>query len=264
MGCELSGTEDRRSLVLGGAGTSYQCLGAEGSSSGHSDLYIKDRTPTHSSEDRLCNSKSLHQSCWGDSLSNPQFNSIGHMEMVSRSSPLLDSRVSPRSGEFSGRQGVQAARRQLDASPTSFQAHKRDPRSSGSGPVCIQADPSVTKVFQLETRPSSRSNRCTDAELGADLWICEPSLMPDTDSPDKDPSRERKGGSGGPSMEDPTRVSIASRSVVQCSSPTTTEGGPGDFTSRKGIHYAYGSPTSSRMAIVREQCRSRGLSSTAS
>ena len=151
----------------------------------------------------------------------------------------------------------------LDASPTSFQAHKQDPRSSGSGPVCIQADPSVTKVFQLETTPSSRSDRCTDAELEADLWICEPSLVPDTDSPDKDPSREGKGGSGGPSMEDPTMVSIASRSV-QCSSPTTTEGGPGDFTSRKGIHHAYRSPTSSRMAIVREQCRLGCLSSTAS
>ena len=103
MGCELSGTEDRRSLVLGGAGTSYQCLGAEGSSSGHSDLYERDRTPAHPSEDRQCNSISLHQSCWGDSLSNPQFNSISYMEMVSRSSPLLDSRVSPGSEEFSGR-----------------------------------------------------------------------------------------------------------------------------------------------------------------
>ena len=38
-------------------------------------------------------------------------------------------------------------------------------------------------------------------------------------------------------------VSNTSRSVVQCSLPTTTEGGPGDFTSRKGIHHAYGSPT---------------------
>ena len=184
--------------------------------------------------------------------------------MVSRSSPLLDSRVSPWSGEFSGRQGAQADQRlvRLDASPTSFQAHKQDPRSSESGPVCIQADPSVTKVFQLKTGPSSRSDRRTDAELGADLWICKPSLVPDTDRPDKDPSREGKGGSGGPSMEDSTMVSVAYRSVVQCSSPTTTEGGPGDFTSRKGIHHAYGSLTSSRMAIVREQCRSGGLSST--
>ena len=197
IGCKLSGTEDRRSLVLGGAGTLYQCLGAKGSSSGHSDLYKRDRTPTHPSEDGQCNSKSLHQSCWGDSLSNPQFNSIGNMEMMSRSSPLLDSIVSPRSGEFGGRQGVQAARRpvQLYASPISFQAHKREPGSSGSGPVCIQADPSVTK---LETGPSSRSHRRTDAELGADLRICEPSLVSDTDSPDKDLSREGKSGSGGP------------------------------------------------------------------
>ena len=42
------------------------------------------------------------------------------------------------------------------------------------------------------------------------------------------------------------------------------QSGPGDFTSRKGIHHAYGSPTSSCMAIVREQCKSGGLSPTAS
>ena len=76
--------------------------------------------------------------------------------------------------------------------------------------------------------------------------------------------REGKGASGGPSMKDLTMVSVASRFVAQCSLPTTTEGGPGDFTSRKGIHHAYGSPTPSCMAIVREQCRSGGLSSTAS
>ena len=153
---------------------------------------------------------------------------------------------------------------QLDALPTSFQAHKKVPGSSGSGPVCIQADPTVTKVFQLETKPSSRSHQCTDSELEADLWICKPSLVSDTDNPGKDPSREVKSGSGGSSMEDSAMVSIASRSVVQCSLFTTTEGGPGDFTSRKRIYHAYGCPTSSHMAIVREQCRSGGLSSTAS
>ena len=96
-------------MVLAGAGTSYQCLGAKGSPSGHLDLYKRNRTPAHPSEDKQYNSKSLHRSCLRGSLTNSQFNSIGNMKMVSRSSPLLDSRVSPGSGEFGGRQGVQAA-----------------------------------------------------------------------------------------------------------------------------------------------------------
>ena len=130
--------------------------------------------------------------------------------------------------------------------------------------ICIQANPSVTKVFQLEARSDNRSHRCDDTELESVFRLCKSSLVSNTENLVEDSSGESKGGSGGPSVEDPAMVSITTGSVVQCSSPATTEGGLSDFPIGERVHYAIGCPTTSRMAIVREQCRSGGLSSAAS
>ena len=124
MGCKLSGTEDRRSLVLGGTGTSYctnalelkaVLLAIQTFMKGIEHQHVLVRTDNVTAKAYINHVGGTHS---------PILNSIALA--ILKWYLDHDSRVSPGSGEFSGRQGVQADRRpvQLDASPTSFQAHK--------------------------------------------------------------------------------------------------------------------------------------------
>ena len=53
----------------------------------------------------------------------------------------------------------------LDVESQDLQQDPADMGSTRSGHVCIQADNSVEKVLQLETRPRSRSSECLQPEL---------------------------------------------------------------------------------------------------
>ena len=152
----------------------------------------------------------------------------------------------------------------LDASSTGVQADKQLNGSTGCGSHCVQANAPITKVFQLEARPGSGGHRHVHTGLESDSRLCKSPVVSDSGSTDQNSSGGSKNSAGGSSVENPASVSSAAGHVDRCSLSTTTEGGPSNITIRKGVHYASGGPTVSRMAIVREKCRSGGLSAEAS
>ena len=266
MGGKMPGPKDRRSLVSEGTGTAHQCFGANSSAPSNSDLHKGEEASAHSGKNRQYYSQVLHQSYQGNSLSNSQCNSLEHMELVPRASPSFVSRVPSGSGEPDSGCRVQTLGRplRLDASSTGVRADKQLNGSTGCGSLCVQANAPITKVFQLEARPGSGSHGCIHTELESNSWLCKSPVVSDSDNTDQNSSGGSKNCAGGPCVENPALVSSAARHVDRCSLPAPTQRGPSNITIRKGVHYASGGPTVSRMAIVWEKCRSGGLSAEAS
>ena len=262
----MSGPKDRRSLVSEGTETAHQCLGADSSAPSNSDLHKGEETSTHSGENRQYYSQVLHQSYRGNSLSNCQCNSFKHMELVPGASLSFVSGVPSRSGKPDSGCGVETLRRplRLDASSTGVQADKQRNGPTGCGSLCVQANAPITKVFQLEARPKGGGHRRVHTELESDSRLCKSPMVSDSGSTDQNSLGGSKNSAGGSSVENPALVSSAAGHIDRCSLSTPMEGEPSNITIRKGVHYASGGPTVSRMAFVREKCRSGGLLAEAS
>ena len=262
----MPGPNDRRSLVSEGTETAHQCLGADSSAPSNSDLHKGEEASTHSGENRQYYSQVQHQSYLENSLCNSQSNSFKHMELVPGASPSFVSGVPFGSGKPDSGCGIEILRRplQLDASSTGVRTDKQLNGPTGCGSLCIQANVPITKVFQLEARPGSGGHGRVHIELESDSWLCKSPMVSDSGSTDQNSSGGSKNSAGGSSMENPALVSSAAGHVGRCSLSTPTEGEPSNITIRKGVHYASGGPTVSRMAFVREKCRSGGRLAEAS
>ena len=87
----------------------------------------------------------------------------------------------------------------LEAQPSIIQSNRSEPGSFGSGPVCFPSVDSTSSVFQLETRPNGRGNRCLQPTVGEPEWLCESSMVPDRQgsvTSEEPTSSSDPGGSG--------------------------------------------------------------------
>ena len=93
-----------------------------------------------------------------------------------------------------------------------------------SGPICLQTNPSIATVLQLETRPAGGSSRCFPAGLEQGERLCQPSMVSDRSCPQKDQNTASTSGSCSPSLEEPGMVSGSPGDVDGLPSPHSTVG----------------------------------------
>ena len=134
----------------------------------------------------------------------------------------------------------------------------------GGGHVCLQANPSGSEIFQLGAGPSSRSSQCLQPGLEPVRRVCKPSMVSNIVSICKDSQRQGQGHFGSSSVVNTTVVPSDTSTTVQCSMFTSQERRSGDFPITEGVHHANRGTPTSRLAIVRQQCQSGGLSTDAS
>ena len=151
----------------------------------------------------------------------------------------------------------------LDGSPANICSPPGKNGSIGGRHVCLTADTPVATLLQLETRPFSRSNRCTGTRLERLSGLCQHPLVPVAEHSCQDQGARSPSPSDSPSMENPAMVPTCSGTVDRSPPAPTQEGESSNFTNREGVHHASRSPSVGRLAIVRQTGRSEGLSEEA-
>ena len=147
--------------------------------------------------------------------------------------------------------------------PHFFTAREEDGPTRG-GYVCISADTPAPSLLQLEARSGFRGNRCLYTELESVSWVCQSPMVSHISNIGKDSTGESLGDLGGANVEDTTMVSPPPSATVWLPSLDSNTGECSDFTNQGGVHHASGSASVGRLAIIRQQCRSGGLSEGAS
>ena len=268
LGCNLEGprVKDGRTVVNQRTRDAHQLPGITGGITGNSDFCQREEEHQDISEDRQCIDQSIHKSLWGDSLMADESLSHTDMEVVHRAPDIFDGRASPRGVESGSGRGVKNHQGplQLDAPPTFVLTDQGKDGSPRSGHVCISSHTPTPTVLQLEAGPSSGSNRCVCSRLESFSGVCEPSVVPPPTYTYKDSTGESQSGPGGSNMEDTTMVPSPSTTTMRISTSDSTATGCCDLTNSGGIHHAAGGTTISRLAIIRDQSRSGGLSEGAS
>ena len=266
LGCPTSGVPDRGTMVNTRETDAYQCVRAAGSISCPKDLCQRQITFKCASSNGQHVSQSLHKPFGGHTLPSVKLTGSSDVEMVPGSPHFPYSRTPARQGESDSRRGIQGSERSLRLDDTS-KSFFPDTASDGSprgGPFCISPDTLTTTFFQLETGSPGRSHGCIHSGVESVSRICESSVVPHFE----DIIQDTKGGSQGivncSSVEDSAMVSSITAAVGQDTSFATRRQGNGNITNTEGFHNANGSASVSRMAIVRQKCRSGGLSEGAS
>ena len=258
--------EDRGAVVSQRTGDAYKLPGTTSSIIGNSDLCQGTEKHQNFSENRQCVNQGIYKPLWGDSLMANESLSNTDMEMVLRTSDIPDSRAPPRINESGSRPGIKDSEGplRLDATPTTVFADRGEDGTTGGGHVCIPANTSTSTVFQLETRPSSRSDGRIHPRLESISGVCESSMVSSFAYISEDSTGESQSGPGGPTMEDSTMVSSSSSSTSGNPPADSNTTGHSNLTNTGRVHNANRGATISRLAIVRDQSRSGGLSEGAS
>ena len=244
----------------------YQCTGAAGSVSCPEDLCQRQITFECASSNGQLVSQSLHKPFGGHTLPSAELTGSPDVEMVPGSPHFSNSRTPPRQGESDSRRGIQGSERslRLDDTSKSFFSDTASDGPSRGGPFCISSNTPATTLLQLETGSPGRSRGCVHPGLESVSGICESSVV----SHFENTIQDTKGGSQGivnrSSLEDPAMVSSIDTAVDEDPSFAIRGQGNRNITNTEGLHNANGSASVSRMAIVRQKCRSGGLSEGAS
>ena len=263
---ERSGAEDRWSVVNQRTRDAHQLFRATSGIPGNSDFCQGEAEYQYFSEDRQCVNQGIHKSLWRDPLMANESLSHTDMEVVYRSENIPNSRAPSRDNESSSRQGVKDSERplRLDDPSTSICTDREEDGTSRSGHVCIPSNTSASTLLQLEARSSGRGNRCFQSGLESVSGICKPSMVSTLAYAGEDSTGEGQSSFGSTNVEDTTMVSSASPTAEGNSTPDPNTRECCDFTNAGGVHNAIRSTTVGRLAIIRHQGRSGGLSEGAS
>ena len=266
LGRPVSGAPNRGAVVSGREGDAYQCTGVASSVPCTESFCQRQITCEYSDPNGQHVSQSIYKPFGRDTLPPAELIGGSTVEMVSGSTHFPNSGTPARQGESDCRRGIQDSERSMrldDLSKSVCPDTARDGPPRG-GPVCISPNTSTASFLQLETRSPGRSHRCIHSGLESIPKLCEFSLVPHSEDVIQDTTRESQGVADCSSMEDPALVSSTATAVGQHSSIATQGQGNGNITNTEEFHNADRSASVSRMAIVRQKCRSGGLSEEAS
>ena len=168
-----------------------------------------------------------------------------------------------RGDQSGGRCGIQNDSRSsgLEAISGGFpedQCHLGSPRSRS---VCLMPLLLTGPVLQLETRPSSTSNRCFSTGLGASEGLRQPPLVSSRESSEAGESPTGSGHTGGSYVEGSTMVPSSSGDVVGLSSVDPVVPRSVSHDLRVSDHEF--SALTSRMAYLQEKFAGQNLSNAA-
>ena len=184
MGGSLQRGNHRGTLVPSGGPLPHQLLGDAGSLPSSSVLY----EGYSSSSDSLPPYGQYHSNL----LPEPQRRDNFALTLQARQADLAvvhvpehfpNSQPPTWTPQHSSRQGVQDGTRQMGLATPSQNLSQDQPDlgTTCSRPVCIQTNTPVASILQLETRPSSLSNRCLSSELVREDLLCKSPMGPNVE-----------------------------------------------------------------------------------
>ena len=162
LGSSMRWYQDRGILESCRAGDAHKLPGAVSS-------YISSESIPKGSEGSVSevtagqsDSCSIHQQYGGNSFPTADKSLQSPVDVGTIQRHCADRRIYSGVHELCGRRRVQnlEGSNRLEAQPSNIQSNKSEPGSPGSGPVCFPSVDSASTVFQLETRPNGRGNRC--------------------------------------------------------------------------------------------------------
>jgi len=196
----------------------------------------------------------------GDSFMVNELLSHADMEVVHRLSDIPHSRTPPRSDESGSRRRIEGLLR-LDAPSTAVFTDRGKDGNPRNGHVCIPAYTSTSMLFKLETGSSSRGDRCATSRLAG---VCKSSMVSPLAYIGDNSAGESQSGPCGSNIEDSTMVPPPTSTVTWNPSNDPNAAGRSDLTNTGGIQNTSRNTTVSRLAIIRDQSQSGGLSEGAS
>ena len=212
LGSLLEQTENGQPLVIPGISASYQCQGAASSLSSSPDLCGKQERNSCSPESRQHDSSLLYQSDGGHPLQEAYGNHIPNLELEFGQENFPVSRTPSRHPECGCRPGItkETGQLRMEAGPIDISTNHANSRSLSGGSLCFQNISSTSKIYELETRPRSNSNRCSESALDKHRRVCLSSVLTDRQVPFQD--------SEGGNQRDDTHCTSMANSAMVCSS----------------------------------------------
>jgi len=129
---------------------------------------------------------------------------------------------------------------------------------------CNQTDKTAPKILQLESRPRGNGHRCISTGLVTASGICQSTLVSDLPMSHQSQSSMNANGTKNTFLEDPVLVSCGTRDVGGLPQSVTSPIRPGHDANGTRVSNARRSPTTDRLAHLRESYSSQGLSDEAS
>ena len=213
LGCSMSKSTDRRSVVSVREPDAYKLPRVVGSHTGSSDISETQNQVVSPPEVGQHLSSGIHKQPGRDSL--PRVGSLGEdtMDVVSGTKHPHHSPAPTRCTKPYCRCGVSdnGGSVRLETEPDPVQENCQSLWSNTSRPICIPPDCTVPSLFQLAARSLCSSNRCFSAGLVSDTGICQSSVESNRASPVTGSGATGLYHSGGTSLEDTTLVPTTSR-----------------------------------------------------
>jgi len=206
-----------------------------------------------------CNCSGLHQQHDRHSVLPADGSGKGAMDVGPQQGYHPDSPTHSGSVQYYSRHGVADSPRQVrpDALSSNLPDHHGSFRTTGCGPVCIQADSPGTLFLQLEAGSSGRGSGCILTGLGPIEGLCQPTVVLNRQSPESGTPPASPTRAGSTSMEGPNVVPSTTRNAMGLSQADN----PSSRSNSKTNRCSNGdSPSTSRVACLRERFSSSSLS----
>ena len=202
----------------------------------------------------------------GDLFSSIKRCSHPALDMVPRERDNIVSRASTGSRQLHSRFGIPV--NPLFSGMAAPQGHicRPDARSISvrCGPVYITSESSTTPVYQLETRPLSYRDRCSEDAMDQVEGLCVSSVCLDQQGPQEDSRGRINDSPDSPGLGVPAMVSSSAGYAGRLSNPVTDSQRPADRPIQPTSPFNNGGPTSvSRLDTVRQGYAAEGVSSEA-
>ena len=225
LGSSVQWNQDRGTLESCRAADAHKLPGAVSS-------YISCESVSEGSEGSVSavaagqpDSCSIHQQYGGNSFPSADKPFQNLVDVGTIQGYCADRRIYSRVHKLCGGRRIQDLEglNRLEAQSSTIQSNRSEPGSPGSGPVCFPSVNSTSSVFQLETRPNGRGNRCLQpAVVGEPERLCESSIVPDRQGSVTSEEPTSSSDPGGSGLEGPTMVSSPAGDVVQLSATASS------------------------------------------
>ena len=184
------------------------CLEIQAANPSAEIVYQDPEEYCHPNPDRQYDGGGLYKPLGGNGLPPSDRIDKGSLDVVPESQHHTEGATPPRTGEHSSRYGIPGDEGSIRLAAES-QNIQENPEweEVRHRPVCLPVIDPTARVLQLASRPSSSGNRCLATGLVRDDGVCESTMEPHRQSPNKGPTTPLSRG-------DPSGTSVASPGVV--------------------------------------------------
>ena len=252
MGSNIEWDQHRWPVEAPGKTLAHKLLGDPSGQSSSTNLLEEPIQRSGATATGQYHSSVLYQSSRGHSIPPSDMVSEESLAMMPETEYFIKGTTPSREGKCYSRPGIQSDERpvRLDAEPRNIQ-QATEVTGNRDTPVCIPSNQPASPILQLETRPSSSSNRCLLAGLVEHGNLCQPTMELDRQSPNKTAStRKHTDVISNPTMAITAMVPSTAGPSNRLATPPPREGGPD--VADMGGNITRGNTQTSRVAYLKQ------------